>query len=90
MGALAVRALPALNANYDPPRPWRCLTHQAHECDGTVIGALGALPVCAAGAVVELAAQATDRARADAWADSPEGRRVLAAEARTERWIESR
>ena len=91
---LAVRAvlteLPPLNASYDPPRPWRCITQEPHDCDGQVIGSLGAIPVCAAGAVVEEAARIRDRARQDAWAASPEGRRMIAEEAAIERWIEFR
>lgn len=86
----AVRPLPALNSNYDPPQPWICVSHTPHDCAGPVIGALGATPVCAAGAVAEEAAREADRARVAAWAASPEGRRAIAQEAAIERWIETR
>ncbi len=47
------RMLPELNPNYDPPQPWRCVTHAVHACDGVVIGAVGAYPVCHEGALAE-------------------------------------
>ena len=78
-----LRALPALNTNYDPPQPWRCVTYETHVCSGVVVGEVG-VPVCAAGAVAEGAAQDADRAYWSAWADSPAGRAEGAAERRLE------
>jgi hypothetical protein len=75
-----VRPLPARNENYAPPRPWRCVTHEAHGCAGDVVGAVGAIPVCEAGAAAEIAAQRADRARIEALLDTPEMRAEIAAE----------
>jgi hypothetical protein len=82
-----LRALPALNTNYDPPRPWRCCVDEPHECDGVVVGALGATPTCAAGepAWREAARRRDERLRA--WAESPEGRREAAWEMACERRV---
>lgn len=85
-----LRPLTPLNTNYNPPRPWACITHESHDCTGTVIGALGAIPVCASGAVAQQAARDADRARRDALLATPEMQRILAKEARIERWIETR
>jgi hypothetical protein len=85
-----LRALPGLNHNYDPPRPWTCATHEKHDCDGRAIGALGAVPVCAAGATAEAAARDADQARIAAWLATPEGRRAVALESAAERRIEAR
>ena len=82
-----IRELPALNGNYDPPRPWVCLVTDPHDC-GPVIGAMGATPVCAKGAEVERQERDADRARIDAWANSAEGRRAIAEELAMERRIE--
>lgn len=79
-----LRDLSPMNENYVPARPWKCLTRASHDCVGPVIGALGALPVCANGADAERAARQADRARINAWADSPEGRAAIAAERRIE------
>lgn len=84
--APALRALPALNANYTPPRPWTCITSEAHTCSGDVVGAVGAYPVCPAGATAEIAAQVVERARLAAWLETPEA----IAEARREREWEGR
>lgn len=74
-----LRELPAMNSNYDPPQPWRCISHERHECDGQVIGQVG-VPVCAAAAELEQARQDEDAARWAAWGDSPAGRAEAAAE----------
>ena len=79
-----------MNTNYDPPQPWRCATYAAHVCDGQVIGALGAYPVCAAGAAAEQVARDADQVRISAWMNSPEGRREIAREQATEHRIEGR
>lgn len=85
-----IRPLSPLNENYQPGRSWLCATFAPHECLGTVVGAVGAYPVCANGAVAEEAAREADQARRDAWLNSPEGQRVLRQEAAMERWIEGR
>jgi len=86
MANLDVRPLSPLNANYDPPRPWICATHAAHECDGKVVGALGAYPVCLEGAVAERAARvAEEQRRAELLADPAIQRQIaweIAMEAR--------
>lgn len=43
--------------------PWRCITHEAHQCAGPVVGAVGAIPVCKAGRPAEVAARVADRER---------------------------
>jgi hypothetical protein len=90
MSNLDVRPLPALNDNYDPPRPWVCATHAAHECDGKVVGALGAYPVCLEGAVAERAARRAEAERRARLMADPEFQARLREEARIERWIETR
>lgn len=79
--------LPPLNYNYDPPQAWVCLVGDDHAC-GPVIGALGALPVCAEGDRIESAVRAADRRRIQAMLAKPEWRAVLAAEAAMERRLE--
>lgn len=85
-----LRALSPMNTNYDPPRPWQCLTPADHTCTGKVVGAVGSYPVCEPGAAAEIADRIADRARVQAWMDSPEGRRTLANEFAVERSIEWR
>ena len=50
--------------------PWRCATLYAHECDGLVVGAVGSIPCCAAGATVEQAARVKDRERIARFAEN--------------------
>lgn len=69
-----------LNDNYQPPRAWTCQTYAAHECAGTVVGFVGAYPVCSTGAPAEVAAQRADRERIAALMDTPEFRAAAAAE----------
>lgn len=80
--------LPEINPNTGAP--WRCVTPANHECDGVIVGALGAYPVCAAGAVAEQAARDAHDARMVAWRRSPEGRRTLRAEAALNRHMARR
>lgn len=87
---MSTRPLSPLNTNYDPPQPWRCVTHARHGCEGPVVGAVGAVPVCANGAVAEESARATDRARREALLADPEFQKVLAEEARIEQMLEMR
>jgi hypothetical protein len=75
-----VRPLPALNDNYLVPRPWDCITHETHDCGGPVVGAVGAIPVCAAGAVAELAMRAREDARRAALLADPAFQRLLTQE----------
>lgn len=82
-----LRALPAYNTNYNPPRPWVCMTREAHGCDATVVGALGALPVCRAGAVAEQVAARADAARIAALMDTPAMRAEAARERRWEQQV---
>lgn len=63
-----------------PPGNWKCATFAPHECDGQLVGVLGACPVCEAGAAAEAAARDADRARIKALCDTPEFRRAAAAE----------
>lgn len=79
-----VRALSALNTNYDPPQPWRCVTHEAHDCDGKVIGAVGAVPVCNTGAAAEITAQVADRLRREALLSDPAVQEAMRWEQRME------
>ena len=44
-------------------QPWRCATLYEHECDGVTVGAVGPIPICAAGAAVERASRVQDRER---------------------------
>lgn len=44
-------------------QPWRCISLYAHECDGIVVGAVGPIPCCAAGAAAEQAWRVQDRER---------------------------
>jgi hypothetical protein len=88
--AARLEPISPLNTNYDPPRPWTCMTHAAHECTGTIVGKVGAYPVCQAGAAAELAARAADTERIQALLADPEMQARLAEEARIERMIESR
>lgn len=84
----ALRPLSALNENYQPPQPWRCVTLYEHECTGHVVGAVGAIPVCEAGQVVEVAARVADRERMARWmADNAD---LVAREARWEQSMEAR
>ena len=83
-----LRALPAMNENYQPPRPWACITLHAHECDGHVVGAIGVTPVCQAGATVEVAARVADRERIARYI--VEHADEIAAEARWEQAMERR
>jgi hypothetical protein len=74
----ALRHLPGLNDNYSPAKPWVCVTHTEHTCSGTVIGAIGAIPVCADGARTEVAARVADRERIAILMDTPVMRTHLA------------
>ena len=75
-----IRPLSPLNTNYDPARPWRCITPAGHECDGQVIGAYGAYPVCQAGAVAEHARRIAEDERILALADDLHVQAAIAAE----------
>jgi hypothetical protein len=86
---VALEALPPLNANYDPPQPWKCITSATHDCDGPVIGKVGAYPVCANGATAEIARRNADDARLARLYADPEFQRLLAQEARIERRLET-
>lgn len=87
---MSLRPLPDLNDNYTPARPWVCVTRQSHHCTGPVVGAIGAIPVCANGAVPEEQAVEADRARRTALLAHPAFQSVLAQEAAMERAIEAR
>lgn len=83
-----IQPISDMNTNYDPPRPWTCQTLEPHACDGVIVGKVTPYPVCAAGAAAEIAARIKDHERVTAWANSPEGRRAIRAEAAMERRIE--
>lgn len=85
-----LRSLPELNTNYDPPQPWRCIPPAEHVCSGPVVGAVGAYPVCQAGAVAEQVRRDEENARLAAWMAQPEVRTMLDAEAARERYWEGR
>lgn len=87
---IELRPLSPLNTNYDPPRPWTCQTPAGHDCAGPVVGAVGAYPVCQAGAGAEITRRHAEDARLAALWEDPEFRAAIAAEAAVERWIESR
>jgi hypothetical protein len=89
MGA-SVRDIPAVNWVDGVPLPWTCQTDAPHECSGPVIGAVGAYPVCQAGAAAEIAVRDARDAETRAWMESPEGRRVIARESAAERRWERR
>lgn len=77
-----LRTLPALNDNYSPARPWACMAPGAHECDGQVIGAHGAYPVCAQGVAVAQAQEDAIMADVAALMASPRFQREAAWERR--------
>lgn len=70
--------------------PWRCATLYAHDCAGPIVGKVGPIPCCAAGAAAELAVWERDAARVAAFTASPEGQRIMREEAAAERRIEGR
>jgi hypothetical protein len=82
---IEVRPLPPLNENYSPPQPWRCATRAEHDCTGSVIGAVGAYPVCANGAEAEIEARLAEEARRAELLADPEIQRQIAWEQRVER-----
>jgi hypothetical protein len=67
--------------------PWICVTHETHTCSGPVIGAVGAVPVCEAGATAETRARRRADLRWRRYARAHAGE--LAAEAAAERRFES-
>lgn len=84
-----VRQLSALNPNYDPPRPWRCATQATHDCDGEVVGAVGAYPVCCRGAEAEQLARAEQAERMNRLLADPAFQARIAEESRIETGIET-
>jgi len=85
-----LRELPPKNTNYTPPIAWRCCTHAEHVCCGPVVGALGAVPVCANGAWAEEAARLADKARIARLMADPTFRAQLDREAAEEAAFERR
>ena len=84
-----VKPLPELNANYDPPRLWRCATHTLHDCDQQVVGKVGAYPVCRQGAEAEQGARAEDAGRIARLLADPEFQTAIRHEAAIEQAIET-
>jgi hypothetical protein len=80
----ALEPISPMNTNYSPARPWTCQTDAAHECTGTVVGKVGAYPVCQPGSVAEIAARAAEVARREAWMNEPGVREMLDREAARE------
>lgn len=64
--------------------PWTCQVRGQHECDGVIVGALGAYPTCAAGVPVELAAREAERVRIAELMARPDMQRAIAWEQRME------
>jgi hypothetical protein len=81
-----VRELPAINPNTGAP--WRCITREQHVCAGPVIGAVGAVPCCANGVVVEATAVERERVRIAKWAE--DNADLLRREAEAEQRFEGR
>jgi len=79
-----------LNDNYTPARPWLCATDETHTCTGTVVGFVGACPVCQTGVDAEIAAQTADQVRRAALLLDPEFMRMVREEAAMERRMEGR
>jgi hypothetical protein len=75
-----------LDATRYDGEPWTCQTSEPHLCEGPVVGAIGAYPVCANGVDAERAARVSDRARMERWAE--ENADLLAAEAEAEQAYE--
>lgn len=64
--------------------PWTCQVQGSHECDGVIVGAIGAYPTCAAGYPVEVAARAVERERVAELMARPDMQRAIAWELRME------
>jgi hypothetical protein len=79
--AAEIRPLSPMNTNYDPPRPWICQADITGPiCQGAVVGAVGATPVCEACAPDLIAYRDAERARIMALMDTPAMRREAARE----------
>lgn len=76
----ALEPISPMNTNYSPARPWTCQTHAEHDCTGTVVGKVGAYPVCQPGAAAEIAQREADAARIAALMATPEMQREIARE----------
>lgn len=85
---MKLRPLPAMNDNYTPAREWACVTREEHDCQGPVIGALGAVPVCANGEVAERDAWVRHQAHLNTLYNDPKFLAAIEAEGRMERRIE--
>jgi hypothetical protein len=85
-----LRALPEKNTNYTPPVAWRCATFAEHVCAGPVVGAMGAVPVCANGAWAEEADRLANEARIARLMADPSFREQLRREAAEEAAFERR
>jgi hypothetical protein len=86
----ALRTLEPTHEVHGVQVPWHCATHEDHDCTGTVIGAVGAYPVCSTGYTAQVAANVEDRERIARLLETPAMQRAIREEMRVERWLEAR